>query len=157
MDNPEIRIIAAVAANGAIGYQNQLPWNIEQEYKHYLELIRDQTVIMGRKTYEIFSKDLTSKRDIVLSKSLHQMEDAIVKQSLRDALEYACGFDEIIYLAGGYNVYNQGLKIADQLYISHIHDSYTGDTYFPTINPRHWQIAESVVYPEFTFTIYTKK
>ena len=157
MANPEIRIVAAVAANGTIGYQNQLPWNIDQEYKHYLELIRDQTVIMGRKTYEIFNEDLTSKRNIVLSESLNQMDHAIVKKSLKHALEYARGFDEVIYLAGGYNVYNQGLEIADQLYISHIHDRYTGDTFFPSIDPNQWQITESEVYPEFTFAIYKRK
>ncbi len=153
---PEIRMVAAIAANGTIGHQNRLPWNIEQEYNHYLELIRDQTVIMGRRSYEIFGTDLTSKRNVVVSKTINHRAGITVCNSLDGAIEFASKFNEIIYIAGGVRIYQQGLAMADSLYISHIHRNYKGDTFFPSIDPKQWQRAKSVSYPDFTFTIYRR-
>jgi len=153
---PQIRIIAAMAANRVIGRGEGLPWNIEQEYQHYLNLIKDQTVIMGRKSYNIFGDDLTSLRVIVVSTSIKSIPEVTVLPSLKRAIKYAGQFEETIYLAGGQRIYQEGLLLADSLYISHIHQSYEGDTYFPTISTMDWQVSKRKLYDQFTFKIYNR-
>ena len=153
---PPIRIIAAVAANGVIGHQGALPWNIEAEYRHYLKTVRNQTVIMGRRSYDIFGSDLTARRAVIVSNTLNTKPGVAIKNSLDQAIEYARCFEEGIYLAGGQGIYEEGLALAHELYISHIHQQYPGDTYFPNIDPQQWLRTKSVPYKEFTYTEYRR-
>lgn len=146
-----------MAANGVIGRDKGLPWKIDQEYQHYLNLIKDQTVIMGRKSYEIFGDDLTSQRVVVVSSTTKSIPKVTVTPSLEKALEYAGQFSEIIYLAGGQRIYQEGLLLADSLYISHIHQSYQGDAYFPAFNTTAWHVSQRKQHDLFTFKIYTRK
>ena len=44
--------IVAMSENGVIGLNNQLPWSIPEELKHFKELTMNKTLIVGRKTFE---------------------------------------------------------------------------------------------------------
>ena len=52
----EINIIAAVAANRAIGYQNDMVYFIREDLKRFKQLTTGHTVIMGRKTFHSLPK-----------------------------------------------------------------------------------------------------
>ena len=70
MTRMKINIIAAVAANRAIGYQNQLLYHIREDLKRFKALTMGHTVIMGRRTFESLPKGaLPNRRNIVLSRS----------------------------------------------------------------------------------------
>ena len=65
-----ISIIAAVARNGAIGYNNQLVYHIKDDLKRFKQLTTGHTVIMGRRTFESLPKGaLPNRRNIVLSRT----------------------------------------------------------------------------------------
>jgi len=70
-------IISAIGSNRVIGNGDSLPWNIPSEYQHFLDHIRDQTVIMGKRSYEIFKKDMLPERMVVVSGTL-QTDRALV-------------------------------------------------------------------------------
>ncbi len=87
-----IIIISAMASNRVIGKDGQLPWNVPEEYEQYLNLVNDQTVLMGRRSYEIFKIDLTSKYNLVISRHQSEIEGARVYSGISSAIEAARRF-----------------------------------------------------------------
>ena len=66
----ELNIIAAVAANRAIGYRNNMVYFIHEDLKRFKQLTTGHTVIMGRKTFHSLPKGaLPNRRNIVLSRT----------------------------------------------------------------------------------------
>ena len=51
-----LSLIAAVAKNRAIGYQNKLLFVIKEDMEHFKRLTMGHVIIMGRHTFEWFSK-----------------------------------------------------------------------------------------------------
>ncbi|MBN1559298.1 dihydrofolate reductase [candidate division KSB1 bacterium] len=150
-------IIAAMGANRVIGAGNRLPWRVPEEYHHFLTLITDQTVIMGRVTYEIFSKDLPSKRNLIVSRGHKRYERATVFNSFAAALKEAERYPEDIFFAGGATIYEWALDVADKMYLSYIKGDFDGDTFFPSFDETNWLVERRIEYPAFQFVQYSKR
>ena len=149
-------IIAALGYNHVIGAGDQMPWWVPEEYQQFLNFISGQTVIIGRKSYDIFSKDLPSKRNFVISRQKKFYARAIVFPSLDKALREASIYDEDIYIAGGATIYEQTMDVADRMYLSYIKGDFKGDVYFPRFDPSKWNLQSRVDYPSYEFFIYAK-
>ena len=66
----KVNIIAAVAKDNAIGYQNKLLYWLPNDLKRFKALTTGHTIIMGRRTYESLPKGaLPNRRNIVLSRT----------------------------------------------------------------------------------------
>ena len=64
----QINIIAAVARNKAIGYQNKLIYWLPNDLKRFKALTTGHTIIMGRNTFLSLPKGaLPNRRNVVLS------------------------------------------------------------------------------------------
>ena len=58
----------AMTPDGVIGQDNKLPWNVPKDLKHFKNLTYNNTVIMGRRTFEsIGSMPLIDRQNIVIS------------------------------------------------------------------------------------------
>ena len=141
-----ISIIAAVAKNRAIGFQNKLIYWLPNDLKRFKALTTGHTIIMGRNTFLSLPKGaLPNRRNIVLSRSVYSspklgevrrglnelFPGCEVFPSLEEALQH-CAKDEDIYIIGGASVYQQALPIADRLCLTEIDDTPTeADTFFP--------------------------
>lgn len=127
-----ISIIAAVAKNRAIGYENKLIYWLPNDLKRFKALTTGHTIIMGRNTFLSLPKGaLPNRRNIVLSRSTKDFPGCDVYSSLEEALKH-CAPDEDIYIIGGASVYRQALKIADRLCLTEINDTpEKADTFFP--------------------------
>ena len=127
-----ISIIAAVAKNRAIGFQNKLIYWLPNDLKRFKALTTGHTIIMGRNTFLSLPKGaLPNRRNIVLTRSLKAFEGCDVYPSLEEALAH-CNKDEEVFIIGGASVYRQALKIADRLCLTEIDDTPTeADTFFP--------------------------
>ena len=120
-----ISIIAAVAKNRAIGYQNKLIYWLPNDLKRFKALTTGHTIIMGRNTFLSLPKGaLPNRRNIVLSRSQKAFPGCDTYFSLEEALKH-CTPDEDIYIIGGASVYRQALKIADRLCLTEIHPTKT--------------------------------
>ena len=128
----KISIIAAVAENGAIGYQNKLIYWLPNDLKRFRLLTTGNTIIMGRKTFESLPKGaLPNRRNIVLTRQEINLENAECYPSLEAALN-ACSNEEHIYIIGGNSVYRQAMKYADELCLTLIKDTpEKADAFFP--------------------------
>ena len=88
-----ISIIAAVAANRAIGYRNRLLYWLPNDLKRFKALTTGHTIIMGRRTFESLPKGaLPNRRNIVLTRQTDlvcpgaecfaSIEEALVRVSM---------------------------------------------------------------------------
>ena len=149
-----INIIAAMTKTGIIGKDNQLPWRIPDEMKHFKNTTTGCTVIMGRKTFDSIGKPLPNRNNIVLGPPDLIIIGATVCSSVEDALLIAQTFNKEIFIIGGAHTYAQFLPYAQRLFISYIKHDYEGDVFFPKWNPLHWNVIKKVDYQEFEFVLY---
>lgn len=136
-----ITLIAAVAENGAIGFQNKLLYWLPNDLKRFKALTTGHTIVMGRRTFESLPKGaLPNRRNVVLSHNeSFQAPGAEVFPSLQAAL-VSCRPNEDIYVIGGASVYAEALAVADRLCITLVHDHpVCADAFFPWLNPADWR------------------
>ena len=99
-----INIIAAVAQNNAIGYQNKLLYWLPNDLKRFKQLTTGHTIIMGRKTFDSLPKGaLPNRRNVVISRTVQSLPGCDVYPSLDEALSH-CEADEDIYIIGGASI-----------------------------------------------------
>lgn len=127
-----INIIAAVAKNRAIGFQNKLLYWLPNDLKRFKALTTGHTIIMGRNTYESLPKGaLPNRRNVVLSRTVKELPGCDVYSSLEDALAHTTP-DEDIYIIGGDSVYSQAMSMADRLCLTEVDDTPdNADAFFP--------------------------
>lgn len=137
-----ITLIAAVAANGAIGKDNQLLWRIPEDMKRFKEVTSGHAVIMGRKTFDSLPQPLKNRINIVITRNPNYRtpEGILIAHSLDESFEIAKQFDSNPYVLGGGRIYHEAIEQVDFLDITHIDKEFQGDAYFPEIDPNIWQI-----------------
>jgi dihydrofolate reductase len=138
---PRLVLVVAVAENGVIGKNGQLPWKIPGDLKRFQELTMGKPVIMGRLTYESMGGPLKGRTNIVLSsKPKYKAEGAIVITNLDQALALAAkdGASEIAII-GGNVVFAETLPRASRLEITEVHGTPEGDAYFPPFDRKEWK------------------
>ena len=135
-----ISIIAAVAKNRAIGFQNRLLYWLPNDLKRFKALTTGHTIIMGRNTYDSLPKGaLPNRRNVVLSTTIKELPGCEVFPTLEAALK-SCKADEEVYIIGGARVYNQAMPLADRLCLTEVDDTPAeADAFFPDYS--EWQIA----------------
>ena len=149
-------IISAIGSNRIIGDGDKLPWHIPSEYKQFLGYIKDQTMVMGRRSFELFKSHRLPKRMVVVSRSL-TTDKASVFPSLPEALEHSLTFSEDVYICGGQSIYEESIKYADYMYLSFIKGEHQGNVYFPEFEEREWSREKEVEHKKFVFVVFKRK
>ncbi len=140
-----LTIICALAANRAIGYNNQLLYHLRADLQRFKMLTTGHTVIMGRRTFESLPKGaLPNRRNIVLSRKPGLVcPGAEVFSSLEEALA-VCKPEEEVYIIGGESVYAEALPLADRLCLTHLAATpEAADAFFPETDPTEWRLISS--------------
>ena len=143
---PAISLIAAIADNGVIGRDNELPWHLPDDFRHFKRTTKGHHVLMGRLTWESLPKRPLPKRvNLVLSSQRDYVaEGASVVHSLSQALELAKAAGETeLFVIGGARVYAEALPLARRLYITRVHARPEGDASFPSFDLDGWRVVES--------------
>jgi dihydrofolate reductase len=135
-----ITIIVAIAANGAIGKDNDLLWHIPGDLRRFKELTTGHCLLMGRNTwYSLPKRPLPNRQNIVLTddpcECLEGCESAF---SIEDSIQ-KCGEGKEIFVIGGGMIYKQFMSRADRLMITYVHKDFEADTFFPAIDPKVWE------------------
>ncbi len=142
-----ITLVVAMGMNREIGIDNQLPWHLPKDLKHFKEITSGHPIIMGRKTYESIGKPLPNRTNIVVSRKKDWFEEGIlIVGSLKEALKFAQKIDENIFIIGGGNIFEQTMEIADKLEVTEIKTNIEADTFFPKIDPKIWTKTDEVCY-----------
>lgn len=139
----KVNIIAAMSRYNVIGFNNTLPWHIPEDFKHFKETTNGAAVIMGRNTWESLPKKPLPKRTNIVVCDPAKGEPThgfnLLSKTLSNALAIAEGMGYFnAFIIGGAKLYEEGLKLADELIITRIDASYEGDVYFPEIKLSEW-------------------
>lgn len=135
-----ISAIAAVAENGVIGKDGQLPWNLPDDMKFFQRTTLNHYIISGRKNYESIPDRFRPLRDRVNIVVTHDRDykapGATVCHSLQEALDIARKADvKEVFLIGGGQLYKEAFDagIVDRFYRTTVHGKPDGDVYFPEV------------------------
>ncbi|MEN7549206.1 dihydrofolate reductase [Rapidithrix thailandica] len=156
-----ISLITAMDERQAIGFQNELPWQLPDDQAYFEKTVRQHVTIMGRKSAD--SPDLLYSRfhNIILTRqnrlTLNFPGNYSLAGNLQEALEQA-GKGEV-FIAGGAQVYREALPLAHRLYITQVHHVFdNADAFFPLFQKEHWELYAEDFHPKdeahaYSFTI----
>lgn len=143
----ELHLIVAHARNGVIGKDNQLPWHLPEDLKHFKRTTLGKPVIMGRKTWESLPKALPGRLNVVITRQTDYMaEGATVVSSIDQALEAVKDFP-VAFIMGGAQLYAQTIDRVKVAHITVINSDFEGDAYFEGFNEADWVLTEEETYP----------
>lgn len=141
---PILSFVVARADNGVIGRDNQLPWHIPADLKHFKRLTIGKPVVMGRKTFESIGKPLPGRHNIVMTRDPNwRAEGVTVVPNLAEAVA-AAGLDpraraEEIAIIGGAAVFAEALPSATRIHLTEVHAAPEGDVVLPPFDPAEWR------------------
>ena len=147
-----VSLVAAVAQNGVIGADNDMPWRLGSDMRRFRRLTWGKPVIMGRRTFDSIGRALPGRHTIVVTRNRGwRAPGARAARGIEDALEqaeaWARGRVEEICVIGGGTIYEQALERADWLRLTHVEARPEGDVLFPRIDPGKWQEVGAVDVP----------
>lgn len=141
---PRRVVVVAYARNRIIGRDNDLPWRLRSDLKHFKAVTMGRPMIMGRKTFLSIGKPLPGRTSIVVTRDAgFAAEGVIVAHSLTDAFREAeaiahrDGVGEII-IAGGGQIYVEALPQADRVIATEVALEPEGTVHFPALDPAAW-------------------
>ena len=160
---PRVSLIVAMAKNRVIGVNNTLPWHLPADLKHFKVLTMGHHIVMGRKTYESIGKPLPGRTSVVVTRNSNYTPQGVIVVNSLEAAVSACGNDEEVFVVGGAELYRQGIKFADRIYLTEIDAEISGDAYFTEFNFKLWKESgrdshapdEKNMYP-YHFVVYDK-
>jgi dihydrofolate reductase len=134
-----LSLIAAMDDNRLIGNKNKLPWHQPADLAFFKRTTMGKPIVMGRKTFESIGKPLPGRRNIVITRDPgFSAAGCEVANCIEAAMSLTKDDDEAM-LIGGASLYQQTIARAMQLYITRIHHSFVGDTWFPEIDLHEWK------------------
>ena len=141
----KLALICAMAANGVIGNNNQLPWRLPEDLRHFRRTTMGHGIIMGRKTWESIGGPLPGRANIVVSgQPGYRAEGASVRDSLEAALKLAentAAIDgaEQAFVIGGAELYRKAMPLATLFHLTRIHAEVAGDTFLTGFDEAEWR------------------
>ncbi len=160
--------IVAVSQNNVIGLKGQMPWKkLPADLKYFKQKTIGHWCILGRKTYEALgNKVLPGRKFIIITRDPnYSSNDSIIVNSLVKALHHDVIKNEAeVFILGGGEIFKETLHIANKIYLTRIHEVFDGDTFFPEINMKEWNLASKVTHSndeknpyDYTFLVYERK
>ena len=86
--------LVAMAKNRVIGVDNDLPWNLPDDLNHFKKYTLNRPIVMGRKTFESIGKPLPQRTNIVISRSLSEIDGVNVFSEVDDGIAFANQYNE---------------------------------------------------------------
>jgi dihydrofolate reductase len=135
-------LVVAMAANGVIGRDNELPWKLPDDMAYFKKVTMGHPVVMGRRTYESIGKPLPGRLNIVVTHNRRfQAPGCQVVGSLDEAWK-AAGDAEEVSVIGGTTLFRETLPIADRIHLTEVEADVPGDTFFPPLDRSQWRETE---------------
>ena len=157
--------IVAASENNVIGSKGDMPWHLPNDFKYFKNKTWGMPVIMGRKSYDALKKSLPGRINIVVTKKTDfQPEDVFVVNNIEDAVAKAKESDaKEIFVIGGGEIFKQTIDIVSRIYLTRVHATVEGDTYYPEIKKDRWKLVSAQSFPAddknnypYTFEVWEK-
>lgn len=163
-----ISAIAAVSQNFVIGRNNDLPWNLPDDMKFFMQTTKGHHCIMGRKNYDSIPekfRPLPNRTNIVVTRQkMFRAPGCIVVNSIDRAVDIARSNGETeAFIIGGADIYRIGMSVTNRMYLTEIQAEVQGDVFFPSFNRSEWKETKRIHHSAdekhryaFDFVVYEK-
>ncbi len=147
----KMAMIVAMDEDGCIGHQGDLPWRLKsdmQRFKSLTEADGFNAVIMGRKTWDSLPdsfRPLPERINIVMSRDInwsHDEAEVALYHGRAIEIAYAEGCDEC-WVIGGAQIYEMFIDRVEEIHVTTVHTSGSGEVKFPEWNRSEW--VEAIV------------
>lgn len=161
----KMKAIVAIDRNWAIGKNNQLLFHIPEDMKFFKDVTTNNTVVMGRKTYESIGKELPNRNNIILTHNHtlnicnHNSNNRYKTFTMDDTSfkNYYENTTDNIFIIGGESVYKKYLDQCGEIYVTMIDAEVKGaDKFFPNLTDTAFKLNEIIKedkYNNITFKI----
>ena len=137
----KLSFIAALDRARGIGRDNDLPWRLPDDLKHFKALTLGKPVLMGRRTAESLGRALPGRTNLVLTRSAavpFEGMHAVASFAQARAIAREEGAQELCVIGGG-EVYRLLLEHATDLHLTWVDTEVEADTFFPEVDGTLWQ------------------
>ena len=138
-----LSLIVAISDNHVIGREGQLPWHLSADLKRFKRLTMGHHIVMGRKTYDSIGRQLPGRTSVVLTRQTDWAVEGVLTATDFESALTLTGDDEEVFVIGGSQIYQLALPLVDRLYVTRVHATVQGDTYFPEITSEQWQLQQT--------------
>lgn len=153
--------IAIVGSNGVIGDGTSQPFSFAEDWARYKKVTMGHPLIMGRRTHEAIGRFLPGRTTIVVTRDpasvvIGEGADAVAVGSFDEALALARRLDDVVYVAGGGEIYREAWPELTDLDVTEVHAAASGSVTFPEIDPAQWREVRREPRGEFDFVGYER-
>jgi dihydrofolate reductase len=172
MEHCKLIIIAAVSVDGVIGIDNEIPWKIPEDFRHFRNTTMNHMLLVGYNTYKTLPpKAFEGREYIVLNNSIpitdlgpdiYQFKD--LDMILPQLNSINCDVEKV-FIAGGAMIYDSLIDYCDECIITWINKTIpNGNKRFPIVklftnfevySDQDWQTSKSGL--QYKITFYRKK
>ena len=157
----ELVAVAAVAENGVIGREGELPWpRLPEDKRQYRERVADAPVVLGRRTFESMRDDLPGRAQIVMSRSARTFDvpTAHHAASVEEAVEVAAALGaDVAYVLGGAATYALFQPHLDRMLLSRVPGTYAGDASYPDWDRDDWELVDETPFDGFVLEAWVRR
>ena len=153
--------IAIVGSNGVLGDGQSQPFAFAEDWARYKRVTLGHPMIMGRRTHDAIGRFLPGRTTIVVSRHPEHVAipdgvDAHAVASVDEALDLAASLDDVVYVAGGGEVYRQAWPRLTELDLTEVHADAEGSVLLPAVDPAVWREVRREPRGEFDFVGYER-
>nr|WP_027963330.1 dihydrofolate reductase [Halalkalibacillus halophilus] len=157
-----LSLIVAMDEKRVIGFENKMPWHLPNDLKYFKRQTEGSTVIMGRKTFESIGKPLPNRQNVIMTRNKNYEQNGCKVIHKWEDIDHLRNEEES-FIIGGAELFKHAIDIVDRMYITIIHNTFDGDTYFPDFDENEWKLVEEIdgetddknIY-DHTFLIYER-
>lgn len=178
--HPRVHVVVAVARNGVIGRDGDLPWRLPADLAHFKRLTTGHVIVMGRKTFESLGKPLPNRTHLVVSRSPRPSAEPIDSPNSTESppstspVHWFTSLDAALsspiararpdlFVIGGGELYRQAMPLTDVLHVTEVEADLEGDTTFPPIPDTFVEVAREHHAPDdrnplpYAFVTYERR
>ncbi len=151
-------MVAAVAENGVIGAGGDIPWSIPEDLRHFRATTRDNTVVMGRRTFDSIGHPLPYRTNVVVTRDrTWRGEGVFVAPDVAEAVAMAQDFDGDVMVIGGGQIYTAAMPLATHQVLTEVHAAPEGDTHYPDFDRAAWRETRREAHDGFDFVWWERR
>lgn len=145
----KIEMVVAIARNGIIGSDGDMPWRLSTDLKRFKAITLGCPVIMGRKTFQSIGKPLPGRSNVVVTRDAEFAAEGVEAVTSPDAARVLAqerarsDGAESVFVIGGGEIYRQMLPQANRLHVTFVDAEPEGDTRFPEIDETTWEVEHA--------------
>ena len=139
--------IVACGKNGVIGHNGKIPWHLPSDLARFRSITMGKPILMGRLTFDSIGRILPGRFMVVISRNPHYftLDNIVVEKTIEKGVQAAKSIaenkkvDEILVI-GGSQIYKQLWSRIQKLYLTTVHLSPQGDTFFKIPDPKRFRL-----------------